>query len=235
LVLSQPGGGWYLIQGAPHFTVYQVDKDLKLTRLGDFAGRGHHRVHIADARFISPGVLHLFWGDVLPAGNHLRMRCVDFDVPRRRWLHARAIFRFDRFVSSANEPTVLQLPDGSLHYLWRIDEGARPTEATGLYYQAETDGKTVKVCSSYDYRAIAVGDRIVICYTLKGSPEKVFFRVINHGTLGPVSEIVVAKGREDNLDLEWLVLHADAHRIWFANSLKANQLYELKLADRSKR
>jgi len=61
-VVAEPGGTWYLIKGAPHFTVYQVEGDLKLTRLGDFAGKGHHTIRILDARFISKDVLHLSGG-----------------------------------------------------------------------------------------------------------------------------------------------------------------------------
>lgn len=234
LVLADRDGAWYLLQGAPRFTVYQVDGRLNLKRLGTFAGRGHHSIRIADARFIANGLLHLFWGDVLPGGNHLRMRCVDFDVMRQKWLHNRELSQLNKFVSSANEPTVLQLADESLHYLWRIDEGAEKGAATGLYYQAEADAKTVKVSDGCDYRAIAVGNRIVVCYTLKQSPEKVFFRVINHGVLGPVSEFTAAKGRKDPLRMEYLLLYAESGRIWFLNTLARNTLYELKLADAKK-
>jgi hypothetical protein len=84
LVLADSDGTWYLVQGDPHFTVYQADRELNLTRLGDFPGKGHHSTRIVDARFISKDVLHLFWGDVLPRGNHLRMRCIDFDVKQKK-------------------------------------------------------------------------------------------------------------------------------------------------------
>jgi hypothetical protein len=124
-VLADSSGAWYLVQGGPDFTVYQVDQELNLIHLGDFAGKGHHDIRIVDTRFISKDVLHLFWGDVLPRGNHLRMRCIDFDVRQKKWLHNREIFRFDKFVSGANEPTVLQLKDGSLHYVWRVNEGEK--------------------------------------------------------------------------------------------------------------
>jgi hypothetical protein len=234
LVVAEPDGAWFLIEGGPKFTVYGVEKDLKLTRLGTFAGKGHHSVAILDARFISKDLLHLFWGDVLPGGNYLRMRCVDFDVKKEKWLHNREVFRLDRVVSSASDPTVLQLKGDSLHYLWRIDEGAKRGEATGLYYQAEADGKTVKICDGYEYRALAVGDRIVVCYTLDGSPEKVFFRVINHGALGPVSEITAGKGRKHDLQSEYMLLSTAAGRIWFANTLRRNTLYELRLVDTEK-
>jgi hypothetical protein len=234
LVLADPEGAWYLIQGAPKFTVYQVDKDLNLKDLGTFKGQGHHSVRILDARFISKAVLHLFWGDVL-SDNQLRMRCVDFDVRERKWLHDRTIFRLDKCVSSANEPTVLQLKDGSFHYVWKIDEGSKQGEATGLYYQAEADGKTVKVGGGFHYRGIAVGGRIVVCYTLEGSPTKVFFRVIRHGAPGPVTAITAARGWKDNLWSEYMVLYSESDRIWFVNTLSTNTLYELKLVDSKKR
>jgi hypothetical protein len=230
-VVAEPEGTWYLIQGAPHFTVYQVEGDLKLTRLGDFAGKGHHTIRILDARFISKDVLHLFWGDVLSAGNHLRMRCVDFDVKKRKWSHNREVFRLDQFVSSANEPTVLQLEDDSLHYLWKIDEGAKQGEATGLYYQAEAEGKPEKISTGYEYRAVGFGNLIVLCFTLPASPEKVFFRVINHGALGPVSEITAAKGSENNLETRDMLLSAASDRIRFMSTLTTNTVYELKLQD----
>jgi len=235
-VVAGPDGGWYLVNWrfGTDFTVYRVDKELNVTQLGNFKGKGHHSIDILDARFISKDVLHLFWGDVLFSDNYLRMRCVDFDVKKQKWVHAREIFRLDKFVSSANEPAVLQVKDESLHYVWKIDEGAAQTKATGLYYQAEADGKTVKFSDGYEYRAIAAGDRIVVCYTLKDSPEKVFFRVIQHGILGPVSEITAAKGRSHNLWSEDLLLYWEPDRIWFMNTLATNALYELRIVDAQK-
>ena len=230
-VVADPEGAWYLVQGPPRFTVYRVEGDRKLTRLGEFAGKGHHTIRIMDARFISKDVLHLFWADVLPTGNHLRMRCVDFDVKERRWSHNRGIFRLDHFVNSADEPTVLQLEDDSLHYLWNLDEGPNRGEPTALYYQAEADGKTERIPVGREYRAIAVGNLIVLCYTLAESPEKVFFRVINQGAPGPVTEITAAQGRTGRLRAESMLLSADSGRIRFMNTLMTNTLYELKLED----
>src|SRR5262249_54436517 len=160
----------------------------------------------------------LFWGD----------RCVDFDVKKQTWLHNRAMNE------GADEPTVLQLKDESVHYLWRMDKSAEPTPATGVYYQAEADGKTVKVANARQYRAAAVGDRIVVCYTLDDQPDKALFRVINHGALGPVKEITVAKGRKHNLWSDYMLLHAETDRIWFVNTIASNTVYELKLADAKK-
>lgn len=231
LVASDPEGAWYLVQGPPRFAIYRIEGNLKLTHLGDFAVRGHHTIRIADARFISKHVLHLFWGDVLPRDNHLRMRCIDFDVIERTWSHDREIFRLDQFVSSAEDPTVLQLADRSLHYLWKVDEGQHRGEASGLYYQAEADGKTEKLSGAIEYRAIAAGNVVVVCYTLGGSPEKVFFRVINRGVVGPVSEIVAAEGRRHPLRSETMLLDVDSDRIRFLSTLTTNALYELKLQD----
>ncbi len=233
-VVPDLDGIWHLVEGGPNFTVYQVDKDLNLTRLGDFSGRGFHTIRILDARFISKGTLHLFWGDVISPDNYLRMRCVDFDVRNKKWLHNRELFRLDKFVSSANEPSLLQHKDDSIHYLWRVDEGAKQGESIGLYYQAEANGRTVKVSSSYEYRAITDGDRIVVCYTLETTPEKVYFRIIQHGSLGLVSEIVAAKGRKHNLWSKYMVLYSEADRIWFVNTLTRKALYELRLSDEKK-
>ncbi len=231
LVVADPDGAWFLIRHGPECTVYQIDRKLQLVPVGKFARRGHHSIRIADARFLSKDVLHLFWADVLPQGNQLRMRCVDFDVNARRWLHNREIFRLDTFVGDASEPAVLELKDGSLHYLWRVDEGAKHGEATGLYYQAEADGKTVKVGSGYRYRAAAVGDGIVVCYALDDSPEKVYFRVIHHGTVGPSSEITAARGQKHGVFSECMLLHAESDCVWFMNTLTRNTLYELRLVD----
>jgi hypothetical protein len=74
----------------------------------------------------------------------------------------------------------------------------------------------------------------VVCYTTADSPEKVFFRVVNHGTLGPVSEIIAAKGREHNLRTEYILLAADSGRIRFITTLTTNALYELKRQDAKK-
>src|SRR5205823_5331896 len=132
-------------------------------RLGDFTARGYHLEHnIVDARFISKDVLHLFWADVLPQDNHLRMRCIDFDVKNWTWLHNREVFRLDEFVGSAHDPTVLQLDDKTLHYLWKVDKGLNPEPAKGLYYQAEADGKTVKLSPACEYRAVGIGNRVLV-------------------------------------------------------------------------
>jgi hypothetical protein len=228
--VANPDGVWYLIQGGPHFTVYQVDQDLKLKEIGDFSGEGGHSYDILSARFISNNVLHFFWGDVV-SDNYLRMRCVDFDVKQQKWLHSRELFRLDKFVSSAKEPTVIQLKDDSVHYFWRVDEGNRKEEASGLYYQAETDGKTVKLGKTEEYRVVTDGKRIVVCYTQKDSPKKVFFRVLANGALGPVSELKAGREDEYNLSLEYMVLYAAGDRIWFANTIEKDTLYELKVVD----
>ena len=62
----------------------------------------------------------------------------------------------------------------------------------------------------------ALGDRVVICYTKKSAPDNVFFRVIRHGALGPVTEITIAKGEEYNLWSKYMALYAEGDRIWFS-------------------
>jgi hypothetical protein len=133
----------------------------------------------------------------------------------------------------ALHPSVLQLQDGSLHYLWGIDESSEGKfeESTALYYQSETDGKTIKLTDAYQSKAIAAEKRIVICYTRKRSPEKVYFRVLLNGELGPENEIEAAKGRKNKLWSDYMVLNSDSNLIWFVNTLARNTVYELKLVD----
>jgi hypothetical protein len=67
-------------------------------------------------------MLHLFWGDVLPDGNKLRMRSIDFDVRERKWFHDREIFRLDKFVNSSTKPSVNTFNTGSLFELKLVEE-----------------------------------------------------------------------------------------------------------------
>ena len=127
-----------------------------------------------------------------------------------------------------------RLKDDSLHHFWTLDGGKEKAKLTGVYYQAESNLKPLKVCASRQYRAIAVGDRIVLCYTLEDSPTKVFFRVIHHGTMGPISEIIANKTLDYNLWTEYMQLHIEAHRIWFVNTLETDAAYELKIVDRKR-
>ena len=123
--------------------------------------------------------------------------------------------------------------------MWGIDDrrsnagqdNKKKGALAGLYYQAEADTNTVKIGSAHDHLAVAVGDRIVVCYTQESSPDKVYFRVIRHGKSGPVSELAVGKGRKNNLSSEYMALYAESSRIWFVNTLAPNTLYELELVD----
>lgn len=229
-VLADRDGVWFLLQPDSGIVVYRIDPDLNLKRLG----QGLYSVGFEDARFIADGLLHLCWGVVDQRKGYVCARCADFDVLRKKWFHNREILRLNKFVDSTEKMEVVQLADESLHYLWGIDGGTKNSDATGLYYQAETEAKTVKVADGYHYRAITVGNRIVVCYTLKQAPNKVYFRVINHGVLGPVSEITIAKDRKYNLWGKYMLLYAEAGRIWFVNTLARNTPYELKLADPQK-
>lgn len=228
VVLAAPDGSWHLIQegAGEDLKVDAIGQDLSLTRLGTI--RWHPSSTILDARFISPSVLHLFCRE--DREGRRRLRLVDFDVKERKPLHSRETLRLDEMVWGEGG-TILQLGDGSLHYLWGTNDRRRRGQATGLYYQAEADTTVLKIADGYHHRAIAVGDRIVICYSLENAPDKVFFRVIRYGTLGPVSELTVAKGRDHNLWSEYMVLYSEADRIWFVNTLTPNALYKLKLVD----
>ena len=230
--VAQPGGDWFLIEDFGTFTIHRLGPELKQTNLGAFATAGQRTAGHVDARFIAQDVLHLFWGEALSSEGLARMRTIDLDVKNRAWLHNREVYRLEKPAASAKNPTLLQLEDGSLHYLWTIDEGLRQGELTGVYYQAEADGRTQKVSSARDFRAVAAGKLIVFCYTLADSPEKVFFRVINHGALSPVTEIAAAKGGQHRLRRECMILSTQgADRIWFMNTRVANSVFELKLVD----
>ena len=58
-----------------------------------------------------------------------------------------------------------------------------------------------------------------------------FFRVINQGAPGPVTEIPAAGGCASPLRAEVMLLSGDSGRIRFMNTLMTNTLYELKLQD----
>ena len=231
VVVDDQEGGWLLIVGGPQFTVFRVEADLSLTPLGSFEGEGFHSTNVLDACMIVPGVLHCFWGDVIePGDNHLRMRCVDFDLRRKTWFHDRVIQRIDEFVSSANRPRVVQLADKTLHYVWRVDTGQRKTKSAGTYYHSESHGKTIKVSDGYEFSAAPCGNRLIVCSSDDAAPNKVFFRVIHNGTVHAPTEIAIGKNREHGLGLEYMALAADADRIWFMNTLATNVVYELRLS-----
>jgi hypothetical protein len=234
VIVDDQEGGWLLVVGGPQFTVYRVEVDLSLTALGSFEGEGHHSTNVLAACMIGPNVLHCFWGDVVE-GNHLRMRCVDFDVQRKTWLHDRVIQQIDEFVSSANRPKVMQLADKTLHYVWRVDTGQEKTKSAGTYYHSEAHGKTSKISDGYQFGAVPCGNRLVVCTTVEAAPNKVFFRVIHNGTIHTPTEITIAQDRKHDLGLEYMALATDADRIWFMNTLASDAIYELRLSDRNEK
>ena len=238
-VVPRPDGAWYLIQSETmgFFNVFHIDEELKLSPIGTI--RQRQSSMLLDARFISNDMVHVF--SMREENGQSALRCADFDVQQKRWLHNRETLRLEQWVSPS-EGTVLQFKDGSLHYLWGLNDrrddrdpkGKKRERLDGLYYQAEADATVLKVGGGNDHRAIAVGDRIVICYTEESSPNQVFFRVIRNGALGPVTEVTIAKDRKHNLSAEYMVLYAESDRTWFANTLEPNTLHELKLVDTTK-
>jgi hypothetical protein len=230
-----PDGSWFVIQDrSGFFVIHRVDKDLKLAEVGKI--RRRQSSGLLDARFISKDVLLLFAWD--EEKSQVRLRSIDYDTKERQVLHNREMLRLESGVEPYHG-TVVQAADGSLHYLWgtwdRRDasdpKSTKRDRLAGCYYQTETDAVTVKAGDGYHHRAIGLGDRIVVCYTQENSPDHMYFRVIRHGTLGPVTEVTIAKGREHNLWAEYMVLHAELDRIWFVNTLAPDTLYELKLVD----
>jgi hypothetical protein len=239
-VVAAPDGAWHLIQmeSGGNFVVFQIDHELKLTNLGEIRRPQHSA--LVDARFISKEILHLFCWDRDKSFTQ-RLRLIDFDVKERKVLHNREFLKLDAagFGISIGG-TLVHLNDGSLHYVWGIDDWRLAEEkkakgqVAGLYYQAETDATTLKVSGGHEHIAVAVGNRVIVRYTEKNAPDKVSFRVIRHGTLGPVTDLAIAKGREHNLSSEYMTLYSETDRIWFVNTLAPNTLYELKLVDAKK-
>jgi hypothetical protein len=77
---------------------------------------------------------------------------------------------------------------------------------------------------------IALGSKMVVCYTLEDKPNKVIFRVIQDGTLGPETAVTIARVREHNLWGKYIVLvSAGKDLLWFVNTQEVNTFRELKL------
>jgi hypothetical protein len=222
-VVADPEGNWYLIHwGSGYCLVLRLDDALNLTQLGKLTSAEFASFRGCDARFIAKDVLHLAWN----------LRSVDFHVTSRKWLHHRQLHRPEQ--PGAGELTAVQLGDDSLHHLWSMDGGKEHPKLTGVYCQAESNLEPLKVCASRHYRAIAVGNRIVVCYTLENALTKVFFRVIHHGTMGPVSEIAVENKLDYSLWRDSMQLNAEADRIWFVNTIEPEAVYELMIVDRKR-
>jgi hypothetical protein len=237
-IVPAPDGSWYVIQvRSGFFIIHRVDNDLRRAEIGKI--RRSQSSGVSDVRFISKAILHLFaWSE----GNaHVSLRSIDFDAKERKVLHNREVVRAERFIDFGGGP-FLQLQDGTLHCFWSLNyrrDGAGPkgkgqAKPNGIYYQAEADATPRKVADGDHYRAIAMGDRIVVCYTQESAPNTAFFRVIRHGALGPVTAVTIDKGRENNLSEDYMVLYADAERVWFVNTLAPNTLHELRLVDAPK-
>jgi hypothetical protein len=222
-VVADPSGAWYLIHWEPgECRVFKIDDALKLTQLGKLTSAEFTSSRDCEGRFITKDVLHVAW----------ELRSVDFHVNTRKWLHHRELYRPEQ--PGAQDVTAIQLANDSLHHLWSMNGGKEHANMTGVYCQAESRLEPVKICASVHYRAVAVGNRLVVCYTLEDSPTKVFFRVIHHGTLGPISELAVENKLDYSLWRDSLGLHAEGDRIWFVNSMKPDTVFELQVVDRNR-
>jgi hypothetical protein len=222
-VVADADGAWYLVRSrsGEHCTVWSIDDKLGLTQIGKLTSAQCGGSFVGfDARFIAKDVLHLAWP----------MRCVDFHVKSGKWLHHRAIYRGEQS-DWAGSVTALQLNDDTLHHLWSVDGLKEHAKLTAVYCQAESNLEPFKVCASRHYQAIAVGSRIIVCYTLEGSLTRVFFRVIHHGTMGPITEITVDNKFDYSLWRDSMQLHAEGDRIWFVNTIAPDAVYELRIAD----
>ncbi len=222
-VVNDPDGNWYLIHwSSGHCLVFKMDDALNLTQLGKLTSAEFSSFGDCDGRFITKDVLHLAWG----------LRSVDFHVNTRKWLHHRERYRPER--PGAQDVTAIQLKDYSLHHLWSMDGGKEHAKLTGVYCQAEANLEPLKVCANRHYRAVAIGNRIVVCYTPDDSPTKVFFRVIHHGTMGPISEMTVENKLDYSLWRESMQMHVEADRIWFVNTIEPDTVFELQIVDRKR-
>lgn len=226
--IANPEGSWYLLTWNGIISVYEVDDKLNLKRLGSHDGLGHHWFGVLDACFVSKDVLHFVYVEV-DGDNRAHFRTVDFNVAKKTWSPRRTLARFEKFVSSAH-PVLVVLEDKSVHYLWSVDEGNKPTADTGLYYLADGKKTPVRLSASVHFKAVAQGSKLVVCYTLDESPNKVFFRVFQGGVPGPETALTVARGREHNLWGEDMVLaSAGKDLLWLVNTQEINTFHELKV------
>jgi hypothetical protein len=240
--LCSADGSWYLVVWHGNLpqrfevSVYALDEKLHPTLVGT-----HHSAGVAedvlDAGFSTVDTLHVVWGDIEHAiapkarDNWLRLRTIDLDVRKGRWLNEQEIWRLDRSVGVA--PALHIGQDGSTHYVWEIREGQRKSPASGLFYQAKGTGETLKLADNYNgFKSLMVGKRIVVCYTEEDSPDKVYFRVIQDGRPGPVASITLARPRTHALWGKYVVLGNNGEdSFWFVDTLDINHLYELKVVE----
>jgi hypothetical protein len=223
LVVPCSDGTWYLVHWASrqHCAVCHLDEQLNLRELGKLTSKDCGDTY--DACFLDKYVLHLV----------CNLRCVDFHVNTRKWLHHREVHRSE-LPDWTWDVTALQLGNDSLHHLWRLDGRQEKPRLTGVYYQPEANLEPLKVCPSLHYRAVAIGNRIVLCYTMENAPTRVFFRIIHHGTLGPISEITIENKLKSSLWKDSFQLYAEGDRIWFVNTMEPDAVCELKIVDRKR-
>lgn len=226
--IANPDGSWYFLTWGGTIAVSRVDDELNLQRLGTHDGLGHHSFGVLDACFVSKDVLHFVYVEV-DSYNYAHFYAIEFDVRKKTWSPRRTLAHFEKFVGSSH-PALAMLEDKSIHYLWSIDEGYKPTDDTGLYYLAAGAKAPVRLSSSVEFKAIAQGSKLVVCYTVKKSPNEVFFRVVQGGVPGPERALTIARGREHNLSKEYMVLaSAGKDLLWFVNTQEINTFHELKV------
>ena len=231
--IARPDGSWYFLVWRGHIKVYEVDKELNLSLLGSHNGLGQHTYNVLDACFISNDVLQFIWAQV-DDDFHARFLTINFNISTKKWEAERIVGHFDRFVSSAH-PRVVMLADKSLHYFWTINEGQRRTGGEGLYYLGGEKKEPVRLSDSVRYKVVAQENKVVLCYTLAGEPEKAFFCVIQAGIPGPETAVKLAKRPPHALWDEDIVLApAGKDRLWFVNTLDINTFYELGIGPSTK-
>jgi len=225
-------GSWYLVRWAGDLAVYRVDveKEFDLEALGFHEGLGYHRYGVVDACLRAKGILHCIYAQVEEAIaiRRLRFHAVDFDIAKKSWSERRTLFDQNDSVSSAH-PRVVML-EGKPHYFWSIDWRKDKTPGGGLHYLADGKTTSVRLADSRQFEVLAIGKKIVVCYTIEGKIDQVFFRVIEAGIVGPESSVKISNRYDYSLWGEDMVLgNAGRDRLWFVNAKEINKFYELKI------
>lgn len=240
--IPSPQGAWYLLawSSAEDFRVaaYAVDNKLQLAPIGEHRSSGHHDIGVLDAALAADDRLHIVWGSVEPEiapnvrSNWFRLRTIDLDVQKKAWSKERELGRLDRFVSSVS-PAVHILENGSIHYLWTVDEGPTKTAASGLFCQSKETGRTIKLAEpAHGFKSVGVKNAVVVGYALESDPAKVSFRVIRAGKPGPATSITLARQPSHSLWGESMVLGGDeGRRFWFMDTLTPGTIYLLEVTD----
>jgi hypothetical protein len=229
---------WYLVRWSGKLTVYRVrvDKKFDLELLGSHKGPSFHRYGVVDTCFRAKNLLHCIYAEVETGIDYDRVRfhAVDFNIPKKRWSKRRTLLDLKTGVSAA-KPRVVVI-EGKPHYFWTIEKWSRNSPEVGLYYLADGKKKPFRLSNSVQFQLLTLGKKIVVCYSVKGKLDKLFFRVIEAAKVGPELSVKIANRLDYSLWGENMVLgSAGNNRLWFVNTNQINTFYELKVAEKGGR